>query len=140
MGMRRNDFTMFPLSKPWGYYPVAVEEAIAKYENTIREVTDKNIEVRQENLGLKQKIEKLQEELKQMHFQMSSLELPEADEAIENYILDDFKKYNSNAQDNNENNRYRKEDGDNDEIEVLNAPPKTNKKPDGGSSNFTIVE
>lgn len=95
MKMRSDDYTQFPKSKPWGYYPPAVEERIGQYENTIREMNDKYLEERQKSLALMQKIEHLQDELREMHLQMHSLELPEASEAVEHFVLDDFKNYNS---------------------------------------------
>lgn len=99
MRMRPEDFTQFRKSKPWGYYPPAVEEKIAQYEETIRNMSEKFLEQRQLNLNLKQKVEQLQDELREMHLQMSSLELPEAVEAVEHFVLDDFKNYNSGNHD-----------------------------------------
>lgn len=151
MSLKRNDFTMFKASKPWGYYPVDVEATIAKYEKTIKELADKNIDIKQKNLGLEQKVERLQEELKQMHFQMSSLELPETEEVIENYVLDGFKNYNSinNNDSNNEDNDedveekpikknigFKKSDSNN----KYNSTNKDDTNKPSGSCGFTIVE
>lgn len=93
--MRPGDYTQFRKSKPWGYYPPAVEEKVKQYESTIEALTEKLIHKNHLVSNLKQNIEQLQDELREMHLQMSSLELPEASEAVEHFVLDDFKNYNS---------------------------------------------
>ena len=95
MKLNPKNHTQFRLCKPWGYYPPEVESKINEYEHTIKTLSEKYLEQKQVNLNLKQKIERLQGELKDMHFQMSSLELPEPVEAVEHFVLDDFRSYNS---------------------------------------------
>ena len=94
--MSAENFNMFQKTKPWGYHPVQVENAIRQYDKTIADLNNKIIEDRQTKSSLIKKIENLQEELREMHIQMSSLELPDATEATEHMVLDDFKNYNTN--------------------------------------------
>lgn len=93
--MNSDDFTQFPKSTPWGYYPLAVEEKINQYETIIKELNDRLLEKRQDVLLLNQKIETLQNELREMHLQMASMELPDTTEVIENQVLNEFKNYNT---------------------------------------------
>ena len=93
--MKRNQYTMFRCSQPWGYYPPEVEERISKYEVALKAVNDKYCEQRRLCMEYKARIEQLQDELRRMHLEMSSLELPETDEAISHFVLDDFKNYNN---------------------------------------------
>ena len=102
--MKTNEYTMFRLSKPWGYYPPAVEEKIKQYEEALRNMNDKNQELTQVILSQQQNIEKLQEELREMHLEMSNLELPEIDDMIEHCVLDDFKNYLNEIPKNNTDN------------------------------------
>lgn len=93
--MRDNEYTMFKKSKPWGYYPPDVEKKIDQYEAALSQVNQKYLEQVQINNLKNQKISALEGELRDMHIQMSSLELPEPDEMVEHYVLDNFKNYNS---------------------------------------------
>lgn len=95
MKMKPSDYTQFRKCQPWGYYPPDVEKRIEQYEETIQKLTDKFTGLKQEKSELIQKIERLQDELREMHLQMSSLELPDTSEAIEHYVLDDFRNYNN---------------------------------------------
>ena len=98
--MRPEDYTMFTKSKPWGYHPILVEQQIAEYDKAINAITEKYLNARNTCLKLGERIEQLENELRDMHIQMSSLELPETSEVVEHYVLDDFKNYNStNADD-----------------------------------------
>lgn len=93
--MKNNEYTMFRKSRPYGYNPPDVEKAIEQYEAALSQINSKLIESRQIIQQQKEKIERLQSELREMHLQMSNLELPDVDEAIEHYVLDDFKNYNN---------------------------------------------
>lgn len=93
--LRSSEFTQFPKSKPWGYHPQEVEKRVLEYEKTIAELTEKYLEKEQIIMSLKSKIDKLQDELREMHLEMSSLELPEAEEAVERCVLDEFRNYNN---------------------------------------------
>lgn len=104
MGLKPDNYTQFRISKPWGYYPPEVEEMIKQYEETIGALTDKYEESQQECLRLSSTIEGLQNELRRMHLEMTSLELPDATETVEHYVLDEFKSYNSGSNNNNNNN------------------------------------
>ena len=98
--MRPEDYTMFTKSKPWGYHPILVEQQIAEYDKAMNAITEKYLNARNTCLKLGERIEQLENELRDMHIQMSSLELPETSEVVEHYVLDDFKNYNStNADD-----------------------------------------
>ena len=94
--MKPENYTMFTKSSPWGYHPQQVENQIKEYEKVTNTLYEKYTLLRQTNYKMAAKIEQLQNELRDMHLQMSSLELPEASEAVEHFVLDDFKKYNSN--------------------------------------------
>ena len=91
--MRQNKYTMFKLSEPWGYYPPDVEKRISQYEAALKDLNSKYAEQKQVSLSYEEKINKLESELRSMHLQMSSLELPEAEEAVSSFVLDDFKHY-----------------------------------------------
>ena len=128
MKMRPEDYTQFRKSKPWGYYPPAVEEKIKQYEDTIRNLTDKCLEEQQARMSLEERIEKLQDELRDMHLQMSSLELPDASEAVEHFVLDDFKNYNRNNSD------------DIKEPEILNHTDEYNECSDSLTNDFMNLQ
>lgn len=95
MRMKPSDYTQFKKCQPWGYYPPDVEKRIQQYEDTIQKLTSGFTDQRRIILELTQKIERLQDELREMHLQMSSLELPDASEAVEHFVLDDFRNYNN---------------------------------------------
>lgn len=102
----KKDYNLFPISQPWGYYPDAVHEKILSYENALNKlntsieterrtfsVTKANLE--KEIQDKDDMIKSLQAELRQMHMQMSNLELPEADFGVSYAVLDQFKNYNN---------------------------------------------
>ena len=97
--LRPEDYTMFKKSQPWGYHPIQVEQQMQKYDEALNALTEKYLAARQTCLKMGNKIDQLQQELREMHLQMSSLELPEASEAVEHFVLDDFRQYNSNNND-----------------------------------------
>ena len=97
--MKTNEYTMFKISKPWGYYPPAVESKIGEYENLLREMNNKYQESKQIIISQQQTIENLQEELRNMHLEMSNIQLPDVEEAVQGYVLDSFKNYNSRDDD-----------------------------------------
>ena len=139
-----NDFTMFPKSQPWGYEPLSVEKRISQYENAIGEVNKRFLEEQQINAQLNQRIEKLQDELKNMHIQLSSLELPDVEEAIEHMVLNDFQNYNSNNKNNyNEKKQYKneeKEDNNEDNNFVIAGDGSEEKIHDNnGNNNFPFI-
>lgn len=100
--MNTNEYTMFRLSKPWGYYPPAVEKRIEEYETSLRELNNKYQESKQIIMSQQETIESLQEELRNMHLEMSNIQLPDVEEAVQGYVLDSFKNYNSGDDSNNE--------------------------------------
>lgn len=133
----KSKYDMFPLSEPWGYYPEAVHKTILQYENTLKGI-NRGVEAeRQKNArqlaSLSRKIEEkdkeilgLKEELREMHIQMSNLELPEADFITESVVLDNFRKYN------------RVEDDSNEPEKRISKPKET--KSSDGNHPFTIIE
>lgn len=133
MKLNPESYTQFRPSKPWGYYPPEVEEKIEQYENMISAVNAKFEEKQLRCLKLEQTICMLQEELREMHLQLSSLELPDSTEIVESVVLNDFKNYN-NGLFNNNNNNYEPE-----EITYKNENTFESKKKDKNSS-FTIAK
>lgn len=88
-------YTKFTKSSPWGYKADEVEEKIAEYEDALRGLTDR---VRSYEAIISEKdatITRYEDELRSMHLQMSSLELPNVEEVIETHVLDGFKAYNT---------------------------------------------
>ena len=138
--MRPEDYTMFKKSQPWGYHPILVEKQIQKYDEAINAITEKYLNARRTCLKMGDRIEQLQNELRDMHLQMSSLELPEASEAVEHFVLDDFKQYNTNNNDdsipspniitneNDSNNYHGNNYGNN------------NSNNDDGEDDFVIIQ
>lgn len=123
------DFTMFHKSRPWGYHPEEVEAKIIEYENALKDLNNKYMEQKQISLSLEQRVIQLQNELKDMHFQMSSLELPEPEAAVEHFVLDEFKHYNHTEEFVNNNNN------DNDKSDDKNNSNSSNNVDEG----FTIL-
>lgn len=115
LNLKSRDYTMFAKSKPWGYKPDDVEAAIREHRNTIGLLNDKVIEQKQIIINQQDKIKKLQEELRRMHLEMSSLELPAVDQAVEDMVLGNFAKYNEVTQithaQNEEDNKEFQEHG-----------------------------
>lgn len=131
-------YMMFPKTKPWGYHPEAVESKIREYEEALRNVNDKYQEQCNVIATMKSQITRLQEEIKDMHFQMASLELPEAEEAVEDMVLNQFKNYNSTEEDDyeeepnilNSNHQYNESSSESNQS--------NNKKSKGGSLKLKI--
>lgn len=109
---KKEDYDLFPISKPWGYYPDAVNKKIVNYENALRNIngqlskerTSFSLAKNDYEQQLKEKddeIERLKQELWNMNLQMSKLELPEADYGVSYAVLDEFKSYNSRQSENN---------------------------------------
>lgn len=115
----KKDYNLFPISQPWGYYPDAVHEKILSYENALKSlnksITDERTafaaykanteeELKEKEDIIDQKddvINSLKEELRQMHLQMSNIELPEADYGVSYAVLDQFKNYHNGVQTSN---------------------------------------
>lgn len=143
MSMKPEDYTQFRKSEPWGYYPPEVEERIRQYEETINALNEKYMESIHVCSNLKQDVNHLQEQLRDLHLQISFVELPEPSEAVEHFVLDDFKSYNSGRFDDIEppaiaidNESQNGENGETDSFtkELLGNADKNNK------SSFVIVQ
>lgn len=93
---RFEKYTMFTKTKPWGYDPEEVEAEVNRLLELLTNLNNKIDQLKQVCNSKDVTIERLEEELKEMHFQMSSLELPDAEEAVEHFVLDEFKNYNTN--------------------------------------------
>lgn len=91
--MKQNEYTMFKISKPWGYYPPDVEKSINNYEDVIGQLNSKLEEKVQQCTRLQDRINKLENELREMHIEMSSMELPDTEELVESVVLQDFRNY-----------------------------------------------
>ena len=92
--LNSKDYNNFPKSKPFGYYPPAVDEAIVKYEASLSKAIARIRELENEKIQVVQENQHLQSELKSMHLQMASLELPEVSDAVTSFVLDEFKQSN----------------------------------------------
>lgn len=81
---------LFPISKPYGYYPVQVDAAIAKYNDVILQLQDaltnrdRIIEMKDEEMR------QIKGELTRMQLEMSMLEIPKMDSVQEHMILTQF--------------------------------------------------
>ena len=93
MSLRQNKYTKFKLSKPWGYFPPDVDKAIDTYESTLGKINSALAEQVQLNTRLKERIKKLEDELRAMHIEMSSIELPDTEELTESVVLQEFRNY-----------------------------------------------
>lgn len=86
-----NKHKLFPISKPYGYHPPAVEEAIAKYNEVVLQlqeaVMDREEVIKRQN----EENIKIKSELQNMQLEMSMLELPQMDQVQEHMILTQFK-------------------------------------------------
>lgn len=95
---RTEEFTKFRISKPYGYNPPDVEAAILQYEETVGRLNAALVEVKQANIRFQERIRKLEDELRAMHLEMSCMELPDTEEAIQSVVLNDFKNYHNDVQ------------------------------------------
>lgn len=157
------DFTKFSKSSSWGYYPVEVEQYVDDQDKLIVSLTNKLQESKQIINTLNGRIASLEDELRRMHMEMSSLELPNVEEAISSYVLNDFKNYNStNSDESNSSKSYLEtikaiksktsnvdqENDQNMEITALNQNKNeynenesaTDENPGGNAFPFEIIE
>jgi hypothetical protein len=95
MKLKPENYVKFSKSRDWGYYPPEVEKAIEQYEDVIGRLNERLVEKVQECERLKARNAKLEDECRRMHIEMSSIELPDTEEVVENVVLQDFRRYNS---------------------------------------------
>ena len=95
--MKHYEHTMFTRSRPWGYEPVEVEEKMREFEVSLNGLINQCMELKKIINDKDATIKNLKNELRDMHVQMSSLELPDADEIVQKHVLDEFKDYNNPA-------------------------------------------
>lgn len=91
--VKPGDHKRFKRSKPWGYLPTEVDKAMDQYENTIAQLNNKLMDVMQALAQYKDRCKSLEDELRAMHIEMSSLELPDTEEVVESVVLNDFRAY-----------------------------------------------
>lgn len=94
--MRQSDYNKFKLSKPWGYFPPDVDRAIDEYESALGKLNARMSESMMENQRLKGIITRLEDELRALHVEMSSIELPDTEEIQETVVLQEFRQYPNN--------------------------------------------
>ena len=95
MSMKPNQYTKFKLSQPWGYFPPDVDKTIDEYEKIIGQLNQKLAEQMQRNTRLQDRIKSLEGELRAMHIEMSSIELPDSEETAETVVLQEFKDFHN---------------------------------------------
>lgn len=83
---------LFNISKPYGYNPQDVDEAISKYNDLLAKQKNIIIKLKNENVGLKNEIKEIETELHNMQMELSFATVPTVTEIQEKYILDNFKK------------------------------------------------
>lgn len=83
---------MFRISKPYGYHIEDVEQAINKYNDVISELKQTVIDYKNVIKRKDEENEKLKNELKNMHMQLTMLEVPGMSHAQENLLLNQFSK------------------------------------------------
>mgnify|MGYP002516774335 CR=1 FL=1 len=83
---------LFNISKPYGYNPQDVDEAISKYNDLLSKQKNIIIKLKNENVGLKSEIKEIETELHNMQMELSFATVPTVTEIQEKYILDNFKK------------------------------------------------
>ena len=95
--LKNNLYNMFSVSKPWGYYPDAVEDRVRALEKEISDLKNK-LKLKQDIEAKKDiRIEHLENELKSLHIEMSALELPDTAELMQKQILSEFKDFKSDG-------------------------------------------
>lgn len=82
---------LFPISKPYGYHPPAVEEAVGKYNQVVLQLKEAVMDRDEVIKNLNEENIKIKSELQRMQLEMSMLEIPGMDQAQEHMILSQFK-------------------------------------------------
>lgn len=81
---------LFPISKPYGYSPQAVEETIEEYNELILKQKNIIIKMKNENSSLKNEINNLESELKNLQLELSFTDIPSVNDIQEEYIIKKF--------------------------------------------------
>lgn len=89
--IKAKDHTKFKLSKPFGYYPPDVDEAIEKYELALSKLLKRDKEHRAQLKRANEDLMHTRDELRSLHLQLSAMELPDVSEAVTYQVLDEFK-------------------------------------------------
>ena len=107
------EFNKFKKSKPWGYHPPDVDKAIDEYEQALSQLNsvisskdNEIVKIRTEKdqmekefdekeSSLNEEIVYLKNELRDMHLQMASIELPDVSQDAGDAILKSFKEEKS---------------------------------------------
>ena len=82
----------FPISRPWGYDPSSVDEAITKYNALLAKQKNIIMKMKDENVALKNEMCKLENEMKNMQMELSFATIPSVTSIQEEYILNQFEK------------------------------------------------
>lgn len=89
---RGKEYTRFQISKPWGYNPDEVEEAVDLYEKTIIQLKQV-IEAKDNDISqLKNDFEKARKEIRNLQLEMSCIELPSESSMAEAFVLNNVAK------------------------------------------------
>lgn len=84
------DWTTFSKSKPFGYYPPEVDEEFQKYDDALSTLNKAYDDKEEENYKLKEKLVKYENELKDLHLQLATIDLPPMDEDVSKVVLKTF--------------------------------------------------
>lgn len=89
---------LFRVSKPYGYHMPDVNNAIFKYNEVVEQLkkslTDRDKKIsrqKKEIAEYQEELERVKGEVRDMHFQMNMMELPDMNEIQEQVILNKFK-------------------------------------------------
>jgi len=82
---------LFPVSKPWGYSPQHVEEAIQGYTNVIENQKVAISKLKEEVTFYKKRYDQLETEFKNLQLQLNFVSVPSMNDIQEDYIQGKFK-------------------------------------------------
>lgn len=82
---------LFPVSKPWGYSPQHVEEAIQGYTNVIENQKVAISKLKEEVTFYKKRYDQLETEFKNLQLQLNFVSVPSMNDIQEEYIQGKFK-------------------------------------------------
>ena len=82
---------LFPISRPWGYSPQHVDEAIKGYTEVVEKQKATITSLREEISYLNSKYAKLEVEFQNLHMQLNLVQIPEISDIQEDYVANKFK-------------------------------------------------
>lgn len=123
---------LFPISTPYGYNPEDVEKAIREFQETVSKQQEYIHKLKESIIIQKERNEKLEQELRNVQFQLNFASVPSVNEIQEEYIKERFdKQFN--------NNEKEEEIKETKKIKVSNIPKKTTND-DDDSGTFSIED